>query len=158
MTSLRAAWKNLFDEAAALPELPEMTPLVTDFTPGNNDLYELSVPTLNGKMIYDYLSIPKTPGKYPIIVGYPGTGAAAGIRPQYIYPDAISLFMEVHTYRVIPNESIARAGWCNNPLAYSAHGVESRDTFFYRMDMHHECRDSWTEGVQALHDHLTGKK
>ena len=45
MTSLRAAWKNLFDEAAALPELPEMTPLVTDFTPGNNDLYELSVPT-----------------------------------------------------------------------------------------------------------------
>ena len=75
------------EDSAALPELLEMTPLVTDFTPGNNDLYELSVPTLNGKMIYDYLSIPKAPGKYPIIVGYPGTGAAAGIRPQFIRCD-----------------------------------------------------------------------
>ena len=97
MTSLRAAWKNLFDEAAALPELPEMTPLVTDFTPGNNDLYELSVPTLNGKMIYDYLSIPKAPGKYPIIVGYPGTGAAAGIRPQFIRMRSVCLWKFIPT-------------------------------------------------------------
>ena len=127
-------WKELFDEASALPESPQMSPLNTEFTAEKNDLYELAVPTLNGKTIYGYLSIPKAPGKYPIMVGYPGSGPAAGIRPSFIYPDAISLFMEVHTYRSIPHESreeiIARAGWYN-PFFYAVQGIESRESFFY---------------------------
>jgi cephalosporin-C deacetylase-like acetyl esterase len=129
----RAFWQQLFDEASALPEQPRMIPLATDFPSEKNDLYELIVPTLNGKTLYGWLSIPKAEGKYPILVGYPGSGASAGIRHQFIYEDAISLFMEVHFYRPQPGESreetIARAGY--DPFSYAVYGIDSRETFFY---------------------------
>lgn len=127
-----AFWKGLLDQAAALPEQPFLTP-VPECDDEKTRLFELCVPTLNGKRMYGFVSIPKAEGKYPVIICYPGSGPASDGRHALRYEDAISLFMNVHFYRfepgVPPEETAARVGY--NPNGYATFGIESRDTYFY---------------------------
>lgn len=125
-------WQKLIDEAAALPEKIRMIPMPERAAPAT-EVFQLQVPTLNGKTIYGWISIPRKEGKYPIMAGFPGSGAAGGVREAFRYEDAITLYMEVHSYAPRPGETreetIARAGY--NPFGYACQGIESRDTYFY---------------------------
>lgn len=125
-------WLGLFAQADALPDEVRMIP-VPDRETEQTKLYELHVPTLNDRTIYGYVSIPKAEGKFPILICYPGSGPASGEQQWLRYEDAITLFMNVHSYPYKPGETqeetIARAGY--DAFDYATIGIESRETYVY---------------------------
>ena len=127
-----AFWFELFAQADALPDEVRMIP-VPDRETEQTKLYELHVPTLDDRTIYGYISIPKAAGKFPILICYPGSGPASGEQQWLRYEDAITLFMNVHSYPYkageTQEETIARAGY--NAFDYATIGIESRDTYVY---------------------------
>ncbi|MBO5802663.1 MAG: acetylxylan esterase, partial [Lentisphaeria bacterium] len=127
-----AFWNGLFAQADALPDDVRMIP-VPDRETEQTKLYELHVPTLNDRTIYGYVSVPKAEGKFPILICYPGSGPASGEQQWLRYEDAITLFMNVHSYPYkageTQEETIARAGY--NAFDYATIGIESRETYVY---------------------------
>lgn len=125
-------WQGLFAEADALPDCVRMIPL-PERDNGKTSLFELHVPTLNGRTLYGYLSVPTGAGPFPILICFPGSGPASGEQQWLRYEDAITLFMNVHSYPYkadeTKEETIARAGY--DPFDYATSGLESRDTYFY---------------------------
>lgn len=125
-------WLGLFAEADACTDAVRMIPL-PERDNERSSLFELNVPTLNGKTLYGFLSIPKGEGPFPILICFPGSGPASGEQQWLRYEDAITLFMNVHSYPYkadeTKDETIARAGY--DPFDYAISGIESRDTFFY---------------------------
>ena len=126
-------WASLRKEAAALPGEITMTPLPEAETETTR-FYTIAVPTLNHKHIYGYISIPKAEGKFPLIVHVPGAGPATDARNRYRWDDAITMWLNVHTYPASADaeENAKRHAEAYDNQEYHIMGIDNRDTFFYR--------------------------
>ncbi len=90
-------WEKAIDKNNQLPMDARVT-LMSEYCTSDVDVYLVSLQNYKkGKRVYGYLSKPKAPGKYPVILIPPGAGVKK-MTPTTYYADQgfISLFIEIH--------------------------------------------------------------
>ena len=145
-------WNQAKEEAAKCPMEVEKV-FVPEYSSDKVDCYLIKLQVYKKKQyVYGYLTMPKKPGKYPIVFSPPG----AGIKPMnplkdifYAENGCIRFDMEIHGIR--PNldsetyqEISAAFGWRNT--GYLVNGLDDRDSYY--------MKKVYLAGIRAL-DYLT---
>lgn len=125
-------WNDAKKEAARVPMTTEITPLPEHST----ETVDVSLVKIacwpEGHAIYGYLSRPKAPGKYPVVLSPPGAGVKRfGASTGLAEAGFITLSIEIHGLSPMAPDTefipaAARIG------EYSRTGMESRDSFYYK--------------------------
>ncbi|MBN2744860.1 MAG: acetylxylan esterase [Marinilabiliaceae bacterium] len=131
-------WENAKDEASRCPMEVTRT-YVPEYSSDKTDCYLVKLQAYKkGQYVYGYLTQPKAPGKYPVVISPPG----AGIKPmnplkEIFYADngLIRFDMEIHGIRPDLDEATykeisAAFGTANN--SYLVNGIDNRDTYYLK--------------------------
>lgn len=132
-------WKEALEEQAKCPMNPQVT-FVPEYSSDRVDCYLVKLQCYKpGQYIYGYLTKPKTPGKYPVVVSPPG----AGVKPMnpmktmfYAESGCIRFDMEIHGISpALDAENygdISRAFGHHHSNGYLANGINDRDTYYMK--------------------------
>ncbi len=131
-------WDQAKQEASQCPMTIEKT-FVPDYSSDRVDCYLIKLQAYQkGQYVYGYLTMPKEPGRYPVVFSPPG----AGIKPMnplkhifYAESGCIRFDMEIHGIRpdldAATYNDISRAfGQGNN--SYLVNGLEDRDSYYMK--------------------------
>lgn len=141
-----AFWKEALEEQTECPMNLIMT-FEPKYSSDKVDCYLVKLQCYKpGQSVYGYLTKPKKPGKYPVVVSPPG----AGVKPMdpmktifYAESGCIRFDMEIHginpsldahTYR-----DITRAFGDHHPNGYLANGINDRDTYYMKKSLSGLC-------------------
>ncbi|RNI25862.1 acetylxylan esterase [Rufibacter latericius] len=145
-------WQKSMADAAKCPMDVTKT-FVPEYSNDKVDCYLIKLQAYKkGSFVYGYLTMPKKPGKYPVVFSPPG----AGIKPMnplkdifYAENGYIRLDMEIHGIRPDLNEAayeeISRAFGRGN-TSYLVNGLDNRDSYY--------MKKAYLAGVRAI-DYLT---
>lgn len=134
-----AFWKEALEEQLTCPMNPEVT-YVPQYSSDKVDCYLVKLQCYQpGRFVYGYLSKPKKPGKYPVVICPPG----AGVKPMnplktmfYVEADCIRFDMEIHGINPSLDaenyKDISRAFGDHHPNGYLANGINDRDTYYMK--------------------------
>ncbi len=128
-------WKNGLRELAAVPEDAQIE-AAPELSNDEVDVFRVSFANVHDKRIYGFLSVPKAEGTYPAIVYVPGAGPASPEAASLRYPDAITLFMNIHSYA--PPALVDEAEKAQYMLdqyggnSYAHIGRDQAESFFFR--------------------------
>lgn len=134
----KAFWDKTKSEAAAYPMKVERT-LAPEYCNDKVTTYLVKIQAFHeGHNVYGYLSMPKAPGKYPVVFTPPG----AGIHPVdpskglfYAENGMIRLETEIHGIRpdldAKTYKEIARA-FSGGDNSYFINGIEDRDRYYLK--------------------------
>ncbi len=113
----------------ARAELDQVAPrykltLLEDHCSDIKNMYHVEMYSLGNVKIEGYYSVPKKPGKYPVIVAYMGYGANPYFPDANAVPDFCEFVLSVR------GQGIQKA---TNPYGdWLVYGLESKDTYYYR--------------------------
>lgn len=134
-------WKDVLADQQAVPLQVEVTPAPA-FADASVDCHLVKIRCYRKQSehyIYGYLTKPKKPGKYPVVISPPG----AGVKPMdpmktifYAKNGWIRLDLEIHG--IAPDvdaqtyKDISRAFGGHMGNGYLANGIANRDTYYMR--------------------------
>ena len=131
-------WDQAKLEASQCPMTIEKT-FVPDYSSDRVDCYLIKLQAYQkGQHVYGYLTMPKEPGRYPVVFSPPG----AGIKPMnplkhifYAESGCIRFDMEIHGIRpdldaATYNDFSRAFGQGNN--SYLVNGLEDRDSYYMK--------------------------
>ena len=128
-----AFWTRAIAEARRVPLEPVMTRLPERSTP-EVDVYHVNFQNQRvGSRLYGMLSVPKAPGRHPVVLSVPG----AGVRP-YFPNVGMARRGVVHLWIGIHGIPVDRDSLLYNELRatalrdYMRAGVEDRDAYYYK--------------------------
>lgn len=133
-----AFWEKAKEKSAKCPMFVEKT-FVPEYSSEKANCYLVKLQVYEkGKFIYGYLTLPKEPGKYPVVFSPPG----AGVKPMdplkdifYAKNGFIRFDMEIHGIRPdlskdVYDEISKAFGQGNN--SYLANGLDNRDSYYMK--------------------------
>lgn len=134
-------WKKILDEQSQLPLQCEVFP-ASEYATDKVDCYKFKLRCHSkddSHYIYGYLTRPKKPGKYPIVISPPG----AGVKPMnpnktlfYAEQGFVRLDLEIHGIDPALSaeiyKDITRAFGDHHSNGYLANGIYSRDTYYLK--------------------------
>ncbi len=132
-----AFWQGAIAEAEKCPMVVEKT-LVPEYCNDKINCYLVKIQALEKKhYVYGYLSMPKKPGRYPVVLSPPG----AGIKPIklkhlfYAENDVIRFDMEIHGIRpdldAATYKEISRA-FGSDDNSYFVNGLADKDSYYMK--------------------------
>jgi cephalosporin-C deacetylase len=132
-SDFRAFWTQALDGARRIP-LDAQWVRVPKQSTRNVEVYQVSFQNdREGTRIYGILSVPRKPGRYPVLLEVPG----AGVRPYYsdtrlVEQGAIHLAIGIHGIPVVGDSAMYDALSATALSSYWSIGMESRETYYFR--------------------------
>ncbi|MDL2247452.1 acetylxylan esterase [Bacteroides sp. OttesenSCG-928-J23] len=133
-------WQQAMEAQTANSPLKPVVTFIEEYSSDKVDCYLVKLPCYEpNRYIYGYLTKPKQPGKYPVVVSPPG----AGVKPMnpskfmfYAESGCIRLDLEIHgidpSLDADTYNDISRAFGNHHGNGYLANGIHHRDAYYMK--------------------------
>ena len=133
-------WQNAKAEALKLPLDAEMV-LVPEKSSDLANYYKVSIANINNTRMYGFLSVPKAPGKYPIMFTVPGAGPGyTSVPTEFPVDKVIQMTLNVHAFEVEDATAQAKYDELNKDGLYMYIGMPDREDYYYYRTILGLCR------------------
>ncbi len=125
-------WADGVAKARAIP-LDLKIEKMDDFKNAALDGYRINYANIDGTRIYGFMTVPKKPGRYPVILGVPPAGPGVIAPDLYLFDNTrvIRMIVNIHTYDPRPETVSDEFRKLGEKGTYSYQGAPDREKYYH---------------------------